>query len=315
MARVGRLYYEQGLKQEDVAAKLHISRTKVSRLLRQAQEERIVQISVVSPPGIHVTLEEQLESHFELVEAVVVDVPAGAVTREINHLIGTAAAEYLVRTVQDGDRIGVSWGETLQSMVFSMPPISTDKVEVIQIIGGLGPASAETHAMSICHRLASALNGAAVLLPVPGIVDSVQAKEVLLAESHIQAASQRFSKLDVAYVGVGAPVPGSVILRGGVITQQELDQLISSGAVGDIALRFYDEHGELVRSEIDERVLGITLEQLKQVECVVGVTGGQHKVQTILGALRGGLLDVLITDADTAQAILEAEQTPNLISP
>ena len=315
LARVGRMYYEQGLKQEEIAEKLHISRPKVSRLLRQAQEEGIVQISVISPPGIHADLEERLEQTFGLVEAVVVDVPGGAAPGEVNRLIGTVAAEYLARTVEEGDLIGVSWGQTLQAMANALPPTPTGKVEVVQIIGGLGPASAEVHSMSICRRLARALDGESILLPAPGIVDSPQVKEILLSDSHVQAAMQRFPALNVAYVGVGAPTPASVVMRGGeIISQVELDQLIQFGAVGDIALRFYDIHGAPVTSEIDERVIGISLDQLKRIPRVVGVAGGPLKVHTILGALRGELLNVLVTDSDTAAKILELEQASASVS-
>jgi DNA-binding transcriptional regulator LsrR (DeoR family) len=110
----------------------------------------------------------------------------------------------------------------------------------------------------------------------------------------------------VAFVGIGAPTPDSVVMNdGSIITPQELEDLLQRGAVGDISLRFFDTYGQPVESDVNARVIGITLEQLAQVKRVVGVAGGADKQQAILGALRGNLVDVLITDSVTAAQLLE----------
>ena len=113
-------------------------------------------------------------------------------------------------------------------------------------------------------------------------------------------------KLDTVYVGVGAPTPNSVVLRDGlIITPPDLDNLLKKGAVGDIALRFFDRNGKPIRSDLDERVIGITLEQLKSIKRVVGVAGGFHKLATIRGALLGGFLNTLIVDQQTAESLIK----------
>jgi DNA-binding transcriptional regulator LsrR (DeoR family) len=114
-----------------------------------------------------------------------------------------------------------------------------------------------------------------------------------------------FPKIDIAFVGIGAPTPDSVVLRdSSIISQAELEDILSLGAVGDIALRYFDQRGEPVRSNIDPRVIGITLSQLSQVSRVIGVSGGLEKVDALLGAMRGGLVDALITDHLTAGKLL-----------
>ena len=310
LSKVSKLYYEQGLTQQEAADRLCLSRSKVSRLLQQARDVGIVQITVLSPSGVYPDLEYQLESKFGLQEASVVEATEPASQEAISREIGIAAANYLQRTLADGDIIGISWGTTLNAMVAALQPQETRNVHVVQIIGGLGLPEAEFHATDLCRRMAHTLNSKLTLLPAPGIVESQQAKETILADGYVQRALDLISEITVAYVGIGAPTPTSVVMRdGSIMGQAELDDLLSKGAVGDIALRFFDANGQPIHSELDDRVIGITLEQLKQIERVVGVAGGPEKDAVIRGAILGGLINVLITDHATATRLLEQAST------
>jgi DNA-binding transcriptional regulator LsrR (DeoR family) len=143
-------------------------------------------------------------------------------------------------------------------------------------------------------------------LPVPGIVADQRTRQALLSDVHVQRAVEACAHLDLAVVGVGAPTPDSVTMRdGSIISQAELDDLLAHGAVGDIALRYFDVEGRCVESEINDRIIGITLEQLKRGPKVVAASGGPQKVPAIRAALRGGLIDVLVTDSVTAGRLLE----------
>lgn len=305
LSKVSKLYYEQNLTQQVIAERLHLSRPKVSRLLQQAVEEGIVQITVLSPPGVYAALEQTIEERYGLQEAVVVEVERGLSASAVSREVGIAAAEYLQRTLQEGDTIGISWGTTLNAMVSAMRGTEAADLHVIQIIGGLGPPESEIHATDLCRRLARLLNSRLTLIPAPGVVDSLQARDALLADSHVQAAFDLFPRLNVAYVGIGAPGPESLLrTHNSIVRPSEYDTLFRLGAVGDIALRFFDEQGQPVRSDLDERVIGISLEQLKHVERVVGVAGGMQKLNVVRAALNGGLIDVLITDQELAQHLL-----------
>jgi len=314
LSKVGKLYYEQGLTQQEIADKLYLSRPKVSRLLQQALDKGLVQITVLSPPGIYHDLEYQLESKFRLKEVIVIEASEPTSQEAVSREIGIAAASYLQRTLKDGDIIGISWGTTLNAMIASSQPRETQNVHVVQIIGGLGPPEAEVHATDLCRRMARLLNSKLTLLPAPGIVDSQQVEEVFLSDSHVQKALDLIPHINVAYVGIGAPTPTSVVMRdGSIMGQDELDELLSKGAVGDIALRFFDAYGKPIHSELDTRVIGITLEQLKRIRHVVGVAGGPQKDAVIRGAVLGGLIDVLITDHATATRLLD--QAPSIPRP
>jgi DNA-binding transcriptional regulator LsrR (DeoR family) len=303
--KISRLYYEQNLAEGEIAEKFNLSLAKISRLLKYARETGIVQFIVNPQQGLHTHLEEQLESKFHLLEAMVVGVEDEQASDAIARAVGGAAAKYFIDNLHDGSMIGVSWGTTLSAMVASIHPQRSPRSHIIQIIGGLGSPTADAHVTDLCRRLAAALGCEMTLLPAPGIVGSRQAKKVILSDAYVQKAFGLISKIDVAFVGVGAPTPNSVLLRDGlIITRPELDNLLEKGAVGDIALRFFDRNGQPIQSDLDERVIGMSLEQIKAVKRVVGVVGGLEKLAAIRGALLGGFLKVLVVDQPTAERLI-----------
>lgn len=305
LTKTSKLYYEQGYTQQEIADHLRISRPKVSRLLQQARDEGIVHITVATPPGVHADLERQLEALYGLQEAVVVEEEDWESPESVARAIGAAAAQYLRHTLRDGDVIGISWGATLNAMTDALPPLTAPNTHIVQLVGGLGPPEAEVHATEIVRRMARKLGCKLTLLPAPGILDSQEATQVMMADRHITHAFDMMGHIHVAYVGIGAPVPDSVLARSGwIVTPETLAELKELGAVGDIALRFFNVQGQPVVYEMCDRILGITIEQLKGIERVVGVSGGPEKRQAVLGALEGRLIHVLITDFMTAGDLL-----------
>jgi DNA-binding transcriptional regulator LsrR (DeoR family) len=305
LSKVSRLYYEQNFHEAEIAEKLHLSRTKVSRLLKEARRVGIVQIRIVPPPGSFPGLEAELEKRFGLKEAVVVASSESESSDTIRNL-GAAAARHLQESLQAGETIGVSWGRTLHAMVGSIQPQRTRDNRVVQIIGGLGHPTGEVHATELCRRMAGALSCDLVLLPVPGIMHSQQAKEAVLADRYIQSTLSLFGEIDVAYVGIGAPGHDSVLMNDSTIMRQEdLDDILRLGAVGDIALRFFDRNGAPIQSDLDDRVIGIRLQELKRIDRRVGVSGGLKKLDTVRAALAAGYVNVLITDQKLAEALIQ----------
>ncbi len=304
LTKVAKLYYNVGLNQDEIVQRLHLSRSKVSRLLSQAREVGVVKISVITPPGIYSDLETQIENRFRLEEVIVAEVRQPEEQESVTRELGNAAAAYMERIVKENLVIGFSWGSTLSAMADALTPYATQNIHIVQIIGGLGRPEAEMHATLMCQKIARTLSSSLSLLPAPGMVDNARTREAYLSDTYVQEALGLFEKIDIAFVGVGAPTPNSVMIRdGSIISPQQLEALCASGAVGDIALRFFDSHGQPVITEVDEQVIGIHLNQLKKIKHVVGVTGGPEKIAAILGALRGGLIDVLITDHVTAQQL------------
>jgi DNA-binding transcriptional regulator LsrR (DeoR family) len=305
MAKVARLYYERGLRQTDIADQLDLSQATVSRLLKRAQQEEIVRISVSAPLGAYTQLEDALEIAFGLKEAIVVD----CIPNDDLDLpdIGSAAAYYLETTLKQNEVIGISsWSSALLATVDAMRPLPRQiGVQVIQILGGVGNPAAEHHAVHLVRRLAVLVQGEAVFLPAPGVVGSAKTQRVYLQDQYVRQTIAQFEKVTLALVGIGSVEPsGLLATSGNVFSPQELDTLREQGAVGDICLRFFDANGAPIQTPLDDRVIGMELDQLRKCRRCVGIAGGKRKLPAIRGALKGHLINVLITDLVTAKTLL-----------
>ncbi len=306
IARVARLYHESGLKQVEIAQRLQLSQATVSRLLKQAIERDIVTITVRVPVGVHADLEEALESRFGLLAAVVVETTA-ANEQQLMRDLGQAAAAHLERTIQPGEVIGISsWSATLLATVNAMRPASGGEgIRVVQILGGVGNPAAEVHATELTRRLARIVDGEPVYLPVPGVVGSVEARGVLERDEHVQRVLELFPQITLAVVGIGTVEPSPLLARSGNIFSDEgLALAARAGAVGDVSLRFYDSQGKPAKTPLDERVIGLKLEELQRVPRSIAVAGGARKFKAIKGALTGRLVSHIVTDRDTAVRLL-----------
>jgi DNA-binding transcriptional regulator LsrR (DeoR family) len=303
LSKVSTLYYVQNQTQQEIAQRLGVSRPTISRLLQDAQDHGIVQITVAPQRGVHLELEGALEERFHLDTAQIVSVERDG--SDLRQQLGAAAAAYLARTVKPDLSIGLAWGTTLQAMVQAVSPIPTEGVRVVQTLGGIGPPDAEAYASALVRRLARALRASPILLPAPGVVATRAVRDALQEDPHVNAALQQFDSLDMVFVGIGSLASNAVLNDGKSLPPGAFAELVAAGAVGDIALRFFDANGEAVTSTLEDRVLGVSVEQLHRTPRVVGVAGGPSKVEAILAALRADLLDVLITDVVTAEALLK----------
>ncbi len=306
LSKVSSLYYNQDYNQQQIAERLHLSRPKVSRLLKQARKQGIVQISVVNPNGNFVELENALEEKFDLKEVLLVESDDQMSPDVIKRQIGSTSAEYLHRTINEGDRIGVTWGTTLQAMIDAMQPKSIKDSHVIQTLGGVGPPEAKAHAADISRRLSQLIDGRLTLLPAPGIVGSIQAKEVLTDDRQVKNALNLFPDIDTLYVGIGALETNPVLSEEQrELSEEAYQEVMDSEAVGDVALRFFDTTGKELDIELNNLIIGISPEQIRKTDTVVGMAGGAQKVEAIRGALNGRFIDVLITDNQTAESLLK----------
>ena len=309
MTRAARLYYEEGLIQSEIANRLGITQVAVSRLLKKAQEHGIVRTTVVTPPGAFAELEESIERRFGLDQVVIGEATSDS-EEAVLAAIGSAAAQFLESIIKSGEVIGLSsWSTSLLSTVDQMHPIR--KVEsclVVQVLGGIGSPSAEQHANHLAVRLARLVHGDARFLPVPGIVGSANAAKVLLRDPNVSKTVALFERVTLALVGIGSLEPSALVASSGnVFSKPELESIQKRGAVGDICLRFYDAKGQAIRSTLDERVIGMTLEDLARVERSVAICGGKRKFAAILGAVRGKWINTLITDQHTAERLAKAQ--------
>lgn len=306
MVKIAKMYYEEGLTQAAISKQLGISRPKVSRLMQEAMEQGLIRIEIASIPGDFSDVMQKLQSKFNLLEAIVVEV-TGPMTYEcVSHFLGIAAANYFQRIVRDGDVIGLTWGSALASMVAHLDQDKKPNCLVVQMLGGLGSPDTNTHATDLVIRTAMTLGAKMSLMPAPGLVETIDSAKLLIADRHVSQALDLVKKTMVAFVGIGATKHNPFLMRNEeIITWEEMGMLRSQGAVGDISLHFYDRDGIEVESEFQKRVIGVSFEDMKKIPRMVGVAGGPEKYEAILGALHGGIINTLITDTQTAQRLIE----------
>ncbi len=308
LAMVARLYYTDGLRQPEIASRLDLSQARVSRLLKRAEAEGIVRITVTAPPGIFPELEEELQARYGLRVAFVVDAPGSPDNEErLLQELGAAAAYYLEAVLRSGDVMGISsWSSSLLATADAMRPLpKLLGVRVVQVLGGVGNPSARLHANRLTHHFAELVNGEAVTLPSPGIAGSPESAQVLREDPYVAAALDLLKDLSLVLVGIGALRPSRLLASSGnVFSREELEELSNQGAVGDICLRFFGSDGRPVAGRLDDRVIGIRLDELKAIGRRIAVAGGTRKTEAIRAALRGGWVNTLITDRATAESLL-----------
>jgi len=303
--KVAQLYYDNDLTQDEISKKLRLSRPKVSRLLQEARDAGLVKITVAAIPGSHTGLERDLEELYDLLDVLVVEVSQPDSYLQTARELGAAAAGYFRRILQDSDTIGLTWGLTLASMVDNLTPEKKRRVNVTQLVGGLGEPDSEAHATDLVRRLAMMLEANLHFLPSPGIVKTVELAQMLRFEPYVAQVLDQISQVDLAFVGIGALNHDSLMMKNErILTWKEIQPVLELGAVGDIGLHFYDIYGDVLDTEIEQRLIGASTEDYRQIDRVVGVAGGTGKIQSILGAVRGRLINTLITDVDTAQTLM-----------
>jgi DNA-binding transcriptional regulator LsrR (DeoR family) len=291
------------MSQSVIANQLGLSQATVSRLLRKSLEEEIVRISVIVPQGVYTQLEEELINKYDLLDAVVVDSQSIDNENIINRDIGSAAAYYIETILKQNDLIGISsWSSALLALVDAMQPVQLkDNIRVIQILGGVGNPSAEQHANRLTTRFAKLVNGEPVFLPAPGVVGSPDILEAFYKDEYVKKAVSLFDEISIALVGIGAVEPSPLLAESGnIFSNEELEALQNGGAVGDILLHFFDENGKPTKTFLDNRVVSMELQQLKNTDRSIGVAGGTRKINAIRGALIGKWINVLVTDRNTA---------------
>ncbi len=310
MVRVARMYYEQHRRQPEIAKTLHLSQTRVSRLLARAEATGIVRVTIEVPSDSTSDIEQELIDKCGLLDAVVADVTADGEPdeSEILAIIGAAAAAYLNQVLLGRERMGISsWSSSLLAMVNRLPhtkgPVANS---VVQVIGGVGVPAAQVEATRLTERLANLTGATPVFLPTPGLVSSEALAQAMLSEPWIKVASDSWANLTMLLAGIGSLEPSPLLKESGNgIPVSDQEELRALGAVGDICLRFFDADGAMIDSPVNRRIIGIPAELLRKVPRRIAVAGGKRKHTAIRAAVAGGWINVLVTDLRTAEALLE----------
>ncbi|GJM39794.1 MAG: sugar-binding protein [Ardenticatenaceae bacterium] len=305
LATVADLYYIEGMSQAQIARRFGYSRSAISRLLTEARDLGIVEISINHPLQRIYTLEHKLRSIFGLTDVRVAHRGMLNYQRTLR-LLGKLGANYLTEELPDGAILGISWGTAAHEVSQALNPRSRSGMHVVQMIGSLGYGDPQIDGSEVVRSIANKLGAQHHSLDAPLLVRDQVGREALLNERRIRATLDMALNANFALVGIGSVVPQrSSLLRAGYLDNDDLELLKRQGAVGDICVTHYNIDGNILDLNIHNRLIGVDLQSLNESPCkIIGVAAGKMKAPAILGALRGGFLDVLITDSTAAEEIL-----------
>lgn len=306
LVKVSRLYYVDGLNQQQIAEKLSISRPQVSRLLAAARDTGTVEIRIHSPTPEPDELATALESRFGLREAFVLRL-SGDGSPSLP-TIARGAADLIDEMLPEGATVAVAAGWTLGAVAQALEHPKVRSVTFVPMIGGQGPVGATWQANEIARLLATAFHGQYFLLNAPAVVANSDSRRAFLGEPEIARVLEQAAASQIALLGVGAISIRSTTARWGGLRDEEVRMLSEAGAAGNIGTGFFSLDGRILETPLGDRFVGLDLRQVKAIPLRIGVAAGREKAAALLGALRGAFLTTLVTDADTARAILALSQ-------
>jgi len=306
MARVAWLYYMESLTQQQIGQQLGLSRMKINRLLQQARNQGIVQISVNIPgDDSYFPQEQALCRKFGLRDAVVV--PAADPGEPLYLALAQGTADWLTPQLKDDMCIGMGYSRTVSHLPQVFRPTSHVDCVFTEVVGGMSDGNGSFGSYNVTSKMAELVNGRVVYLYAPSIVSTKGACDALLQEASIAKAMERARNCDILLHGIGPVDTSALMYIRKHFDEADLHKLRDLGAVGDALGRYFNVDGQPLDLPINDRIIGLTLEDVRKIPISVIVAGGMEKVPVLRAAIRGKLLNVLITDAATAQALLEEE--------
>jgi deoxyribonucleoside regulator len=307
LARVASMYYEGEKSQNEIADELGLSRVKVYRLLKEAREEQVVKIMIDWPVERDNGLEKQLIELFHLKAAFVLKSNSSSDGATLRRL-GQMTARYLESILEDGMTLSVCLGRSTYEVIQAVRPSFRAHVNVVQAMGSIPFAIQDLDSSALARQLAQKLGGQVLYLSSPLMANTPAEAAVIRRQRLIERTLDASRSADILLVGIGSLNPDtSRYVQADVIPTEMLKALEEDGAVGDIGGQFYNLSGELHPCLYNQCMIGLTLEEMKQIPNTLAVAMGSHKAKAILGGLRTGVIDILCTDLQATREVLSLE--------
>jgi DNA-binding transcriptional regulator LsrR (DeoR family) len=298
------MYYNQGLNQTQIADQIGIDRSMVSRMLSEARKQNIVEIRINRPLSNDHYLEESLTSQFNLHRVYVLSDSSGDYQQLLQRL-GSAGAAVLKEMLAPDMVLGLSWGTAVSAVVDAVETDEPIPLRIVQLVGAMGAQNRAYDGPGLVQRMGQKLGCEGYFLNAPFLVDNPEMTRALLENQNVQEAITLARQCDLAVVGVGSTEPKfSSFYKAGYVPLKDLKELRAVGMVGDVCGRHFNLEGETPELEFHKRIVTIGKKDLRAIPYRMGVAGGIGKVKPILGALRAGYLNILITDNSAAEQLL-----------
>ncbi len=309
LAFVAEKYFQNDLRQTDIAGMIGVTRSAVSRMLTEAREKGLVEIIIHHPLQYDHILEGKLRETFGLQHVSVVTFQEHPDYGELKNKLGKAASRLLTTLIEPGYKVGIGWGTTVQATIEAFEQIQVSDTKVIQLVGVLGSSRHSYSAQTLVDQMAQKLGGEGTYLYAPFIVESEQTAASLLEDPSVDQAIASGRECDIALMGIGTTKPEYCSLyKGKHLSLQDLRVIQDSGAVGDVCALYFDILGQLSPVDFHNRRIGVSRSNLQNIPTRLAVAGWFDKAEAILGAVCGGFVNALVIDNLTALRVLELAQ-------
>ena len=302
LATVARRHFLDGRSKVEIAEEFGFSRFKVARLLDEARERGVVHIEIRQTDGIDVDLSARLQEKFGLQHTVVVDAPLGDPANLRKHL-GQAAAELLLEVITPDDVLGLAWARSVSAMASALRELP--RVPVVQLTGALSFQLGDASSIDLVRDVARASGGPAYVFYAPFTVRDAETARALREQPEVARAFGQLPRVTKAFAGVGFWGPGESTLYDAA-DERDRQALRKLGVCADISGVFLSADGSPVKTDLTERMIGITAEQMRTIPEVVVIVFGMAKVPAMRAALRSGLVHGVVTHTALAQALLSS---------
>jgi len=311
LIKVSEMYYYQKLSQKAIGEKLGMSVPTVSRVLAMALEEGYIHVRIADAAEHIGALEAEIAARFSLKSAQILRLPASYDAVYLKKLLGKMAGEALYEYAKPGESIGMGPGVTMLELVESLnPERGLPGITLVPLMGGWGFGGVAYEGNKILSAAATTLHCDFRMMPCPALVSSQAVYEVLMKEPLIQEIVGLWKSISIAVFSIGGEVGGGNYpqLRG---NDDALAIAQDRGAVGDILGRFIGPQGEELDLEVNKRIFSLPFSLLARIPVRIGIGGGGLKIRAMRAALKARLINVLISDETTCEAILKLEEEEN----
>ena len=308
--RAAELYYEENQTQDEIGVILRLTRWKVGRLLASAKANGFIRIEIVHPRARRLPIERRLRESTGLTDAIVVSSAGVSSEAELQSRTAQAAADYLTSLRPIPRTLGISWGRTLHDVSLHLKEGWAPGVNVVQINGGVSLNQRTGTAASTAVTIAHKADGSATLLPSPAIFERLETKQAMEVDRTVAGVLALGRGAQAYLFSAGQADANSALVDSGYLSVEQIDDLVARGAVGDVVGRYIDANGRIVDPELNERTVGIQIDQLRRAPLTIAVISGNNKHAIARAVVRNGLCTVLVTDEDTANALLQEKDTP-----
>lgn len=313
--KIAYMYYIENCSQNEIAKTLKISITTVSRLLNKAKKDKIVEFVIRDPYVECISLEKELKKIFGLRDVIIapgfsMEMDDGQYyddDESVKRLVALEGARYLQRIIKKNDVLGITWGSTIYQLINYLNPAQKVDATFVTLHGSIACCRNELDVRTLVMRMAKAFSGMHYYLLTDALMSSKQAADIIKQEKNNKKVFQMFDNINISINGTGSFYPelNSVLAKPEFMTKEELGWLQEQSVVGDIALRFFDKEGNECQTELADRIIAIGFEQFKKIDTKITIASGGYKAHTVLSALKGKLIDVLIIDYQLGMEILK----------